>query len=46
MHVIWRTKFIVKIREYFFPNSPIDKHTAKFFFIKFEQKVYETCFFI
>jgi hypothetical protein len=46
MHVIWGTKFIVKIREYFFRNSPIHKHTATFFFIKFEREVYEIYFFI
>jgi len=38
MHVIQRPKFIIKIGEYFFPDEPIHKYSAKFYLIKFERK--------
>jgi hypothetical protein len=41
MHVIHRPKFIIKIGEHFFPDKPIHKEVAKFYFIKFEGKFYE-----
>jgi len=44
MHAIHRPKFIIKTAEHFFPHYPIHKHSAKFYFIKFEGKVYEMCF--
>jgi len=45
MHAIHRPKFITTIDEHFFPDEPIRKQNAKFYFIKFEGKVYEICFF-
>jgi len=42
MHAIHRPKFIIKTGEHFFP---IHKQSAKFYFIKFEEKVYEIRFF-
>jgi len=45
MHAIHRTKFNIKIGEHFFPDKPTHKQSAKFYFIKFEGKVYEICFF-
>jgi len=45
MHVIHRLKFIIKIGEHFFPDQPIHKQSAKLYFIKFEEKVYEMRFF-
>jgi len=41
MHAIHGPKFIITIGEYFFPNKPIHKQTAKFYCIKFVRKVYE-----
>jgi len=36
---------MIKIGEHFFLDLPIYKQSAKFYFIKFERKVYEICFF-
>ena len=41
MHVIYRPKFIIKRGEHFFLDKKIHKQSAKFYFIKFEGKVYE-----
>ena len=45
MHAIHRPKFIITIGEHFFPYKPIHKQIAKFYCIKFEEKVYEIQFF-
>ena len=45
MHVIHRPKFIVTIGEDFFLDKQINKQIAKFYLIKFEEKVYEIRFF-
>jgi len=44
MHVIHRTKFIITINEFFFPDKPIHTQIAKFYCIKFEGKVCEIRF--
>jgi hypothetical protein len=41
MHEIHKPKFIITIVEHFFSDKPIHKKIAKFYFIKFEGKVYE-----
>jgi hypothetical protein len=45
MQAIHWPKFIIKIGEHFFLDYPNHKQSAKFYFIKFEGKVYEMCFF-
>ena len=45
MHAIHRPKFIITKGEHFFPDKPIHKQITKFYFTKFEGKVYELRFF-
>ena len=45
IHVIHKHKFVIIIGEYFLPDYPIHKQSAKFDFINFEGEVYEMCFF-
>jgi len=45
MHAIHRPKFIITISEHFFPDKQIHTQIVKFYYIKFEEKVYEIRFF-